>query len=124
MNYSVLKSLIETIVNSFKCPKCKEGILENNIDIIWAAWKTINMWIECSKCKKNSMIKVEIAPVDLTKLNIKNEKLQLLNSQIDNLNSMQINKANIDNTIKDENIVDLSKSLKIKNLKVNDLFNN
>ncbi len=125
MNYSALKSMIESIINSFKCPLCKEGIKENNIDIIWAAWKTINIWIECPKCKKNSMIKVEIVWVDITNLNLDKNKIWLLQSKINKLkwNTLKYNKI-INNNIKinDEHIVNLSKNLRIKNLNVNDLF--
>jgi hypothetical protein len=38
------------------------------MDIIGAAGNTINVEIECDKCKKHTMIKAEIAQVDVSNM--------------------------------------------------------
>jgi hypothetical protein len=35
MNFQSIKSMIESLVKTYKCPECSEWITETNVDIIW-----------------------------------------------------------------------------------------
>lgn len=109
MNYQALKSMIENLVKTFKCKECWNYITEENIDIVWAAWNNVNIDIECPNCKKHTMLKSQVIQIDLS--NIKDLKNNLLNL-----------KTKIENPIKDEEMIKLSKDLKNRNISAKDLF--
>lgn len=127
MNYWVLKWMLDSLIKTYKCEWCNCSTTEENVSIIWAAGKTVNINIECKKCKKNSMVKMEIVWIDLTKLNISKNKLNQINSKIRDLGLLK-NKSleNIEEgeMILDEEIINLSRELKWKSFKVDDLFKN
>jgi len=110
MKYKILKGMLESFVKVYKCPMCDTKINEEDVDIVWAAWNTVNINIECNKCKKSSMIKAEINNINLFPLNIKQE---------------QINRfSEINEKITDTEITDLNKKLKNSKLNASDLFEN
>ncbi len=119
MNYKTLKWMVDSLIKTFTCPLCNSGINEENVEIIWAAWNTINIDIECAKCKKHSMIKAEFSSINIP-INLSNWPKWLLedlerykNKNIDFLNSK---------IITDKEIVDLNKKLKKTDLNASDLF--
>lgn len=112
MNYQALKSMIENLINTYKCPECKSSISEGNVDIIWAAWTNVNIDVECPKCRKHSMIKSQIIQMNIN--NIESLRSSLLD--IKNL------KSSIKHGINDSEITNLSKDLKSDSLNVSDLF--
>ena len=116
MNYWSLKWLIETVVKTFKCPECNWEIDDTNIDIIWAAWNTVNIDIECKKCWKHSMIKSEVVTFDLAKLPASWELLNKIKWQINN------STTNSKDKITDEQIVKLNQNLKKRKINVEDLL--
>lgn len=119
MNFWALKWLVENVVKNYKCPECNSDISDNNIDVVWAAWNTVNIDIECSNCWKHSMIKSEVMTFDLSKLPLEKEKLEAIKNHLWSVKA----KINVKKTlIKDEEIVDLSKNLKKTNLDVSELF--
>ncbi len=125
MNYKALKWMIESVVNSYKCPECTSEVDENNVDVIWAAGSTINIDITCPSCWKHSMIKSEVMSVDLSNMNITPEKLEQLKQGLGNLKwnvKASIVWWNTLNTIKDEEIVDLNEDLRKSALSVDDLL--
>jgi hypothetical protein len=133
MNYWSLKWLVETVVKNYKCPECNSEVNESNIDVIWAAWNTINIDVECSKCWKHSMIKSEIIAFDLSKIDFNNEVLNQIKTSIENIKSKSwitdsnqkkliINKEKIEQEINDEKIIELNKNLKKINISAIDLF--
>ncbi len=111
MNYQALKSMVNNLIKSFKCNECKSNITEENIDIIWAAWNSVNIDIECPKCKKHTMVKSQILQID-------SSNIALLKQNLLNL------KTKIENPIKDEEMIKLSKDLKNRNINASDLFEN
>ena len=117
MNFQSLKWMIESVVSSYKCPECNSWVNDSNVDIIWAAWTTINIDIECSNCWKHSMIKTEVLHLDLTK-NISQENIAKLKESLLNSNWKLINNP----TIKDDEIIWLNKDLRKRWLNVSDLF--
>jgi len=119
MNYQSLKWMIESLIRSYKCPECGLWVNENNIDIIWAAWVTINIDIECANCWKHSMIKTEVLSIDLTNKKISPENIQKLKQS---LLAKNWNFINSQNAIKDAEIIDLNKDLKKRKFNVSDLF--
>jgi len=119
MNYQSLKWMIESIINSYKCPECKTQVNESNIDIIWAAWSTINIDIECYGCWKHSMIKTEVLSLNLTNNWLLSDNIEKLKKTLLNLNPNIITNNTI---IKDEEIVDLNRNLKKKSLNVSELL--
>ena len=119
MNYQSLKWMIESIIKNYKCPQCSNSVVDTNIDIIWAAWNTINIDIECSNCWKHSMIKTEVLSIDLTNKNVSIDNIKKIKQRFskNNVNLIWWNKS-----IKDTEIVDLNKNLRKEKLNVSDLF--
>lgn len=120
MNFQTLKWMIDSLVQTYNCPHCGSSVIDNNVDIVWAAWTNINIDVECPSCNKHSIIKAEMISFDLSKMNITKQNL---NNLKDNLSKLKNNTSNWNNNlIKDEEIVDLNK--KLKQLKdVSELFN-
>lgn len=120
MNFQALKWMINTLVQTYKCPHCGSDILDNNIDIVWAAWTNINIDVDCPSCKKHSIIKAEMVSFDIWKISITKNNLNNLKNNLSKLqnNSVKWN----ENSIRDEEIINLNKDLK-KFKKVSDLFN-
>lgn len=119
MNFQSLKWMIESIIKSYKCPECSSEVNESNIDIIWAAWSTINIDIECYNCGKHSMIKTEILSLELSNKWLNQENIEKIKKSLINLNANLIAKQS---TIKDDEIISLNKDLKKECFNVNDLF--
>ncbi len=110
MNYQALKWLIESIKKDFRCPECKSSIDESSIDIIWAAWNSVNVDIICKKCGKHSMLSSQLLMIDLKSLTNSLWKKNITNNS----------KKNI---ISDNEIINLNKDLNNWDIKVSDLFN-
>lgn len=111
--------MIESLIKSYKCPECNSWVSEANIDIIWAAWSTINIDIECANCWKHSMVKTEVLSIDLTNKQISPENIQKLKQSLLAKNWKVIIPKN---SIKDTEIVDLNKDLKKRKFNVSDLL--
>jgi len=110
--------MIDSLVKSYKCPECSEWVNDGNVDIMWAAWTTINIDIMCENCWKHSMIKTEILSIDLSKNGINLDNIWKLKDTLVNSWKLISNKQ----SIKDEQIVDLNKDLKKRKLNVTDLL--
>ena len=82
MNFQSLKWMIDSIVQSYKCPECNVWVNDWNIDIIWAAWTTINIDIECPNCWKHSMIKTEVLSINLSNQGISSENLNKIKQSL------------------------------------------
>jgi len=133
MNYETLKTMIESLIHTYKCPSCfSSEISEKNIDIIGAAGSTVNIDMQCPKCEKHYMARMEVVGMnmaDSSKFSKENfQKMQLnldsLKKAFQNIgeqNTSQLVESTED-SIKDEEIVDLSKNLKAKKLSADDLF--
>jgi hypothetical protein len=50
MNYQVLKSIFESIMQNFSCPGCESKISESSLEIIGAAGSSVNLDIICPSC--------------------------------------------------------------------------
>lgn len=114
MNFQALKWMIKSLTTNFNCSECKSTVTEEHVEIVWAAWNTINLDIGCSKCGKHTMIKSEVLSVDL--------KWKLTKEQIKGLKWKLNIKRNTGVQIKDEQIVELNKNLKKEELNVSDLL--
>ncbi len=119
MNFQSLKWMIESIIHSYKCPECSSEVNESNIDIIWAAWSTINIDIECNNCGKHSMIKTEILSLELSNKWLNQEHIEKIKKSLMSLNAWLIAKQS---SIKDDEIISLNKDLKKECFNVTDLF--
>lgn len=119
MNFQSLKWMVESLINTYKCPECWNSVNDSNIDIIWAAWTTINIDIECSNCWKHSMLKTEVLSIDLNSKWVSPESIEKLKASLLNWNWKIISQKTI---IKDEEIVELNKDLKREKLNVSDLL--
>lgn len=111
--------MIDSIVKSYRCPECTSGVNDSNIDIIWAAWTTINIDIECGNCHKHSMVKTEVLSIDLSNKWISPDNIQKIKESLIKWNWRLI--AN-DSKIKDNEIIDLNKDLRKSWLDVSDLL--
>lgn len=115
---------------------CGSGVEDTSIDIIGAAGSNINIDIECPKCEKHSMVKAEVAQIDLNMMNINAESIEKLKERLSGLRQwlevilknkrLSHTPASSKNTketlIKDEEIIDLSKDLKPTHCSVEDLL--
>jgi len=122
MNYKLFKWVIDSLTKNFKCDACKWSINEDSIDIIWAAWNTVNLSITCPHCQKQSIVRAEIAWTyiwGIKDINFLKEKLiQILKWIWVNKNI----KNNRDIKINDEEIINLSKTLKSDKISVKDIL--
>jgi len=118
MNYKALKWVIDWLIKSHKCTNCWSFINEEWIDIVWAAWTTVNIDITCPSCDKHSIIKAEIAQVNVSNLNINNIKNWNIKDEI--IKQLKWNKSI--KTISDSDISKLNEKLKKDDIKINDLF--
>lgn len=67
MNYQTLKTMIEGLIKSYKCPACDSvHIQEQNVDIIGAAGNTVNIDMQCPACKKHYMARMEVVGMNLS----------------------------------------------------------
>ena len=46
MDYKLLKALLDNILTNFECQNCSSKTSEENIEIIWVAWKNVNLNIK------------------------------------------------------------------------------
>ena len=120
MNFQSLKWMIDSLIKSYKCPECSSSVTDSNVDIIWAAWTTINIDIWCTNCWKHSMVKTEILAIDLSNKWISAENIGKLKNALFWQNWRII--ENSIHTINDKEIVDLNKDLKKNKLNVSDLI--
>ena len=125
MNFKALKWMIDSLVQTYKCPECSHDVQDNNVDVIGAAGTTINIDIECPNCKKHSMIKSEILSMDLTNMNFDSGKIEKIKSALEwlkwNISGMIVQNWWVDG-IQDTEIMNLNKDLKKRNMNVSDLF--
>ena len=119
MNFQSIKSMIESLTKSYKCPECSESITDANVDIIWAAWSTINLDIECFNCWKHSMLKTEILALNLTNKWVSKDSIEKLKNI---LWKSTISKNIETKKIDDKEIVWLNRDLKKWKLNVSDLL--
>lgn len=136
MNFQTMKWMIENLIKNHKCPVCQSSVKENNIDIIGAAGSTLNIDIECPQCKKHTMVKAEIAHINLGTFQNGKESLEWLKSYIENFKKNLGTSPHIEmrieadenelingwKKIEDSQIIDLSKALKSKKINAADLF--
>ncbi len=109
MNFQSLKGMIDTLTQTFKCPECGTETNDSSIDIVWAAGTTINIDIECVNCGRHSMVRSEVFSIDLKSPGV----------QKGLITKKRNTKAE---SIKDDQIVDLNKNLKKKDINISDLF--
>ncbi len=126
MNYKTLKWMLESLVKVYRCPMCDAEVSENSVDIVWAAWNTVNIDIECENCKKHSMIKAEINSVNILPINVWENWIDWLRKSLENIKwqiTQNNNQSSSTKKITDTEIVDLNKKLKLNDLNAQDLFN-
>lgn len=124
MNYKNLKWMLESLIKIYKCPMCNAEVSENSVDIVWAAWNTVNIDIECQNCKKHSMIKAEINSVNILPINVWEDWIDWLKKSLENIKwQISQNKSTNTKKITDTEIVELNKKLKNNDLNAQDLFN-
>jgi len=113
MIYKTLKSLVDGLKTSYKCQDCQTWVNESDIDIVWAAWNTVNFDVICPKCGKHWIVKSQLMMMDLW-------WLTEIQHSIDNIKDKL--KTESDLKITDSEIVDLDKNLKNEKINASDLF--
>jgi len=113
MNYKWLQTMVDSLIENYKC-ECWALVTEEDVDIMWAAGNNVNIDILCPNCGKHSMMKSQL-------IVIKPENIWAIKNNLLNMKE-QIEHKKIENSIKDKEIVDLSKDLK-NDIAVSDLFN-
>ena len=119
MNYQLLKNLLDSLVLNFKCPECFAEVKDNNIEVVWAAWNSINLDILCQKCQKHTFIKAEANQLNIW--NIMNLKW-LSKEEIAKKIMWNIKKETPKNEIKENQILELRDIFKTKNINVTDFL--
>jgi len=120
MNYEALQWLVNSIISTFKCVDCSSEVNQKDLNIKAIEWNSIVINVSCPSCEKVSSIKSEIMSVDLAKLNLSKEQLELLKKWVAKNNIWKIWK--LKKGINDTEITELNKDLKKENLNVSDLF--
>ena len=114
MIYQALKWLVDWLKTSYKCPDCNEWVSESDIDIVGAAWNTVNFDIICHKCGKHWIVKSQLVMLDAN-------GLSEMKHSIENIKN-KLNPSSTTTQIADTEIVSLDKELKEKQINVSDLF--
>ena len=112
MIYEAMKWLIDWLVSTYKC-ECGSSIKDSDVDIVWAAWNTLNLDVMCPKCGRHWMIKSQLVMMDLNWLSQFKHEIEWVSNQL---------KKDKSQLISDNTIVNLWKDLKNKDIKASDLF--
>ena len=114
MIYEAMKWLVEWLTSSYKC-ECGSNVSEKDIDIVWAAWNTVNFDIVCPNCSKHWIVKSQIVLLDTNGLAEVKHSIETIKDKLSwGKETVQIS---------DTEITSLSKDLKEKQIQVSDLFN-
>lgn len=121
MNFGMLKNMVENLVATYKCPFCgATEMSEKDIDIVGAAGNTVNIDMHCPSCKKHFMAKTEVVQMDASALS--SDKIAQLQKSLSALKGKLggnidiqtdiLPGQEIEDSIKDENILDLRSKIK------------
>lgn len=134
MNFGMLKNMVENLLTTYKCPFCGgTDIWEKHIDIVWAAWNTVNIDMHCPSCKKHFMAKTEVMQMELGNMSadkiaqIQKSLLALKwklgwNIDISAEVQQESQQESTQDSIKEEHILDIMKSMKKRGMTAEDLF--
>lgn len=132
MNYQMLKTLLDSLISNFKCPNCWSWINENSLEIVWAAWTSINLDVMCNNCQKHTFVKAEVSQINLWNIpNINPENIEEIKQKLqERLSNIKIKKSNIWETkniqaqINENDILELRETFKNEHLNVEDFLGN
>ena len=116
MNFQSLKTMIDNLVQTYTCPSCQSEVNDDNVEVVGTAWTNINVEVGCPNCWKHAIVRAQVFTLDLPTLNISQEQLEWLKWQVWTIDLR--NK----NAIKDEQIVEINKTIKKSNCSVEELF--
>lgn len=116
MNFQSLKSMVDNLVQTYRCPSCDSTIDDTNVEVVWTAGSNINVEVGCPKCEKHSIIRAQVVSLDLPTLNINKDQLEGIKGQL------WIWKKKNKDSIKDEQIVNINKAIKKENCSIEELF--
>jgi len=129
MNYQMLKSILDSLMTNFRCPVCSSGVAENNLEIVWAAWNSINLDIICPKCEKHTFVKAEISHLNFWNImNLDQNSIQEIKQKLQNtLSKIDLKKWDFETIknikINDKEILELRDKLNKDNVWVEDFLN-
>ena len=119
--------MVENLVSTYTCPFCSgKNISEKNIDIVWAAWNTVNIDMHCPTCDKHFMAKTEVVQMELG--NVTADKLAQIQKSLLALKgklwwNIEIEADIIrEPFIQDINILELRKNMQQEKFEAKDLF--
>ncbi len=130
MNYQMLKTLLDSLLANFRCPNCSSWVVENNIEIVWAAGTSINLDIMCQSCEKHTFVKAEVSQINLWNIvDFKSENAEELKQKLHqklthlNIQNRKIwETKNIEAQINEKEILELREILKNDHINVEDIF--
>lgn len=130
MNYQMLKTLLDSLVTNFRCPSCSSGVVDNNIEIVWAAGTSVNLDVFCPNCEKHTFVKAEVSQINLWNIiDFKSENMDELKQKLhQKLTSLNIKNRdiwetkNIEAKINEKEILELRKILKNEHINVWDIL--
>ena len=121
MNYSMMKNLIESLIQNFACPDCNSKVNDTNAEVVWAAWSAVNLDMICPNCSKHTMIRAEMTAMNLSSMPWFDKLKESFSKEI----KTQLKRAEKKDSkpkINDKVIVDVNNLLKQENINVDDFL--
>jgi len=130
MNYQILKTLLDSLVLNFTCPNCNNKVVDNSLEIVGAAWNSINLDVFCPVCQKHTFVKAEVSQINLWNIaNFNKDNLENLKQKLqEKLSWIKFQKTdlwetkNIQAQINEKEILELREILKNENISVWDIL--
>jgi hypothetical protein len=105
-------------------------VIDNNIEIVWAAGTSVNLDVFCPNCEKHTFVKAEVSQINLWNIvDLKSENIEELKQKLyDKLTHLNIKNRNIWETknieakINEKEILELREILKNKDINVGDFL--
>lgn len=124
MNYQILKTILESLLNNFRCPDCESKITDNDLEILATANQSINIEVSCPNCNKKTLVKAEMSSLNLGNIpNLPPEILEKLKQKLKDWINTPTNKKPT-HLINEKEIIDLKNTLNQDNLWVDDFLRN
>ncbi len=131
MNFQSLKSMVDSLVQTYICPTCNSWVDDRSVEVVWTAGTNINIEVACPNCWKHSIVRAQVFSLDVPLNNLNPEQIDELQERLEDIhkNGLQLEgeadfpKKRINkDAIKDIQITELNKDLKKRNFSVTDMF--
>ncbi len=120
----MVKSILDSIVQNFRCQECESTVEEKNLEITSAAGTTLSLTVHCPQCGKPTLVKAEVNSIDLGSIASDGSNLWEIKEKLTQKLSQIRQHIQIPSwpSIQEKEIVDVRKKLKNNNISASDLF--